>query len=203
MGFLASSRRVVKGGDGSGGGERWTRVRAAHATRVRDALGAPSAQCGGPRERGPHTCKGTILKGRAKRKNRSLKCNDIVLFNARLFKTGPSVFLEPARYFWRYQPFEIRPKPPLVLSPSFLAHARDEEEQIANYPLFPDRCCCSEVSSYTLHRFFYKSTFRVQKNIARNKTTRERSLIKVLSQKQNCLYLRIQNKKDSEGINVQ
>lgn len=54
------------------------------------------------RERGPHTCKRTFLKGRAEPKNRSLKCNDIVVFNARLFKTGPFVFLEPARYSSRY-----------------------------------------------------------------------------------------------------
>lgn len=74
-----------------------------------------SAWCGGPRERGPHTCKRMLLKGRAEPKNRSLKCNDIVVFNARLFKTVPFVFLEPASYFWRYQPpstrLPARPKP--------------------------------------------------------------------------------------------
>lgn len=87
-------------GGGGGGRRRGGRVRVAHATRVRDALGAPS-RCGGPRERGPHTCKRTLLRERAEPKNRSLKCNDIVVFNARLFKTGPFVFLGPARYFWR------------------------------------------------------------------------------------------------------
>lgn len=168
--------------DGGGGRRRGGRVRVAHATRVRDALGAPS-RCGGPRERGPHTCKRTLLKGRAEPKNRSLKCNDIVVFNARLFKTGPFVFLEPARYFWRL-PDPLGP--PVLTAPSrnlfsitpFLAHARDEEGQIAICPsLFDRRCCCSEVSSYTLQRFFYErrfsSAFCARRNIMKGKTVRE------------------------------
>lgn len=143
---------------------RWPRVRAAHATRVRDTIGALSARCGGPRERGPHTCKRMLLKGRAEPKNRSLKCNDIVVFNARLFKTVPFVFLEPANYFWRYQPPPLDPfvrpvRNPFSTLPPFLVYAKDKEELIANYPSFFYRCCCSEESSYTRHRFFCESVF--------------------------------------------
>lgn len=107
--------QIVEGGnEGGDDSQRGGPAYAAHATRVRDTIGVPSAWRGGPRERGPHTCKRMLLKGRAEPKNRSLKCNDIVVFNARLFKTVPFVFLEPASYFWRYQPpldpF-ARPKP--------------------------------------------------------------------------------------------
>lgn len=116
---------------------RWPRVRAAHATRVRDTIGALSAWCGGPRERGPHTCKRMLLKGRAEPKNRSLKCNDIVVFNARLFKTVPFVFLEPDTSGATSPPSTCSPgqNPFSTLLP-FLVYVKDKEELIGELFIF-------------------------------------------------------------------
>lgn len=84
-----------------------SRTRSTRDSCTRYYTGTPSTWCGSSRERGPHTCKRMLLKGRAEPKNRSLKCNDIVVFNVRLFKTVPFVFLEPASYFC-YQPPSTR-----------------------------------------------------------------------------------------------
>lgn len=96
--FWFGSRIEIRNAQEGGGGQKEKQLQlvCAPLKEFRVGVVAPT------RERGPHTCKRTFLKGRAEPKNRSLKCNDIVVFNARLFKTGPFVFLEHGRYFTRY-----------------------------------------------------------------------------------------------------
>lgn len=148
-----------------GGGEVEPRVRARARTRDpyarRTLVGLLGAVwCGPPRERGPHACKRTLLKGRAEPKNRSLKCNDIVVFNARLLKSegppSPSPRVRPLPLALPARPFPLRIRPPeqnplrVPPSPFPEARAKDEEEQIANYPaLFPIGVAARQVSSYS------------------------------------------------------